>query len=80
MALDRIERSSVYFITVTTDPEVDSPKVLALYAKRYGVDLSDWTFVTGEEAVLRGNLAEFRCPSCKKSARSCRSHFVDGSN
>jgi protein SCO1 len=54
MGLDRIERSSVYFITVTTDPEVDSPKVLAIYAKRYGVDLSDWAFVTGKEAALRG--------------------------
>jgi len=67
MALDRIERSSVYFITVTTDPEVDSPKVLALYAKRYGVDLSDWTFVTGEEAVLRGIWKNFGVRVVKKA-------------
>jgi protein SCO1 len=54
MNLDQTERRAIYFLTVTTDPEVDTPKVLAAYAKRYGVDPSDWAFVTGDEAVLRG--------------------------
>jgi protein SCO1/2 len=50
----RQTEGSVFFLTITTDPEVDSPKVLAAYAKRYGADLSGWAFLTGEEAVLRG--------------------------
>lgn len=50
--LDPRERSAVYLLTITTDPEVDSPKVLAAYAKRYGVDFSNWAFLTGDPKAL----------------------------
>ena len=50
--LNPTERDTVYFITVTTDPEVDEPKVLASYARRYGADLSNWAFLTGDEQSL----------------------------
>jgi len=46
------ERAAVYLITVTTDPEVDEPKVLASYAKRYGIDPSNWSLLTGKEHSL----------------------------
>lgn len=49
------EKSAVYFLTITTDPEIDSPQVLAAYAKRYAVDqLNNWSFLTGREAELQG--------------------------
>ena len=67
MGFDRIEHSSVYFITVTTDPEVDNPKMLAVYAKRYKMDLSDWAFVTGEEVVLRGIWKNFDVQVVRKA-------------
>jgi len=51
--LENNERGAVYFLTVTTDPEIDGPKVLAAYARRYGADLSEWSFLTGNEAVLQ---------------------------
>ena len=47
------ERKTSYLLTVTTDPEVDSPKVLASYAKRYGAELDGWSFLTGSETVLK---------------------------
>ncbi|MGH7824288.1 MAG: SCO family protein [Candidatus Binatia bacterium] len=50
--LDAKERNSVYFLTVTTDPEIDSPNILAGYAKRYGVDHSNWAFLTGDPESL----------------------------
>jgi protein SCO1 len=50
--LGRDERSRVYLLMITTDPEVDSPAVLAAYAKRYSVDLSNWSFLSGDPAVL----------------------------
>ena len=50
--LNASERSAVYLITVTADPEVDEPRVLASYAKRYAADLSNWAFVTGDEQSL----------------------------
>lgn len=47
------ERKGIQLITVTTDPEIDSPKVLANYAKRYGAELDNWSFLTGDEKKLR---------------------------
>ena len=46
------ERRRIYLLMLTTDPEVDSPDVLAAYAKRYNVDLSSWSFLTGDARVL----------------------------
>jgi protein SCO1/2 len=51
--LTKDERTSTYFVTITTDPEIDTPKVMASYAQRYGVDLSNWAFLTGDEAALK---------------------------
>jgi protein SCO1/2 len=46
-------RGDIFFISVTTDPEVDSPKVLKAYAQRYGADFQNWAFLTGTEAQLK---------------------------
>jgi protein SCO1/2 len=46
------ERNSVYLITITVDPEIDSPQVLKSYAERYRIDFSNWSFLTGEEEEL----------------------------
>jgi len=42
----------VFFVSITTDPEVDSPKVLKGYAQRYNADFTNWAFLTGSEAQL----------------------------
>jgi len=46
------ERGHVQLLTITTDPEIDSPKVLSAYAKRYGAEFENWAFLTGDPAVL----------------------------
>jgi len=46
-------RSELFFVSVTTDPEVDSVKVLKAYAQRYGADFNNWAFLTGSEAQLK---------------------------
>lgn len=43
----------LFFVSVTTDPEVDSAKILKAYAQRHGVDLKNWAFLTGSEAQLK---------------------------
>jgi protein SCO1/2 len=43
---------NVFFISITTDPEVDSPKVLKSYAQRHNADLKNWAFLTGSETEL----------------------------
>jgi protein SCO1 len=45
--------ADLYFVTITTDPEVDSAKVLKDYALRYSADFKNWAFLTGSEARLK---------------------------
>jgi protein SCO1 len=47
------EPGNVFFVSITTDPEVDSPKVLKSYAQRYGADFQNWAFLTGSEEQLK---------------------------
>ena len=47
------DTGNVFFVSITTDPEVDSPKVLKSYGQRYGADFQNWTFLTGSEAQLQ---------------------------
>jgi protein SCO1 len=46
-------KGNVFFVSITTDPEVDSPKVLKSYAQRYGADFQNWAFLTGSETQLK---------------------------
>jgi len=47
------QKSKVFFVSITTDPEIDSPKILKAYAQRYGANFSNWAFLTGTEAQLK---------------------------
>lgn len=46
------ENLPVKFITVTTDPEYDSPAVLKRYAARYNADSRRWWFLTGDKSDI----------------------------
>ena len=46
-------KREVFLISITTDPEIDSPKVLKSYAQRHGADLGNWAFLTGTEPQLK---------------------------
>ncbi|MEX1224215.1 MAG: SCO family protein [Pirellulales bacterium] len=41
------ELADVRFISVSVDPENDTPEVLAEYAERFAADAKQWTFLTG---------------------------------
>jgi protein SCO1/2 len=45
--------ADLFYVSITTDPEIDSAKVLKGYALRHGADLSHWAFLTGSEGQLR---------------------------
>jgi protein SCO1/2 len=45
--------TDLYFLSITTDPEIDSAKVLKAYAGRYSADLKNWAFLTGLETELK---------------------------
>ena len=44
----------VFFVSVTVDPEHDTPEVLARYARALGCDPSAWAFLSGSPAAIRG--------------------------
>lgn len=43
----------VALVSVTVDPEHDTPAVLRAYAARYGADPARWRFLTGEAGAVR---------------------------
>jgi len=42
----------VGFLSLTTDPDFDTPKMLAAYGERFGADFDRWQFVTGTKEQL----------------------------
>ena len=71
--LSEAEKKRVQLITVTTDPEIDVPKVLAGYAKRYGAELDSWSFLTGDETTLKKVWKNFGV-GVKRKARGLVDH------
>ncbi len=45
--------SKVAFVSITVDPERDTPEVLKEYAEAFGANLAGWSFLTGEPAAVR---------------------------
>ena len=42
----------VAFVSITVDPERDTPEVLKQYAQNFGADLDGWSFLTGDPATV----------------------------
>lgn len=45
-------RSEVHFVSITVDPERDTPKTLAKFAERFSADPELWLFLTGDKAAI----------------------------
>jgi protein SCO1/2 len=44
--------TKIAFVSITVDPEHDTPAVLKDYAETFGADLKGWAFLTGEPAAI----------------------------
>ena len=44
---------NIVFVSITVDPERDTPLVLKEYATSFGANLSGWSFLTGSPAAIR---------------------------
>lgn len=51
-ALGPVFGSQVGFVSITVDPERDTPKVLKQYAQNFAADVKGWVFLTGDPAVV----------------------------
>jgi protein SCO1 len=45
--------SKVAFVSITVDPERDTPEVLKEYAEAFHANFAGWSFLTGEPAAVR---------------------------
>jgi protein SCO1/2 len=52
-------RERAHLLSVSFDPEYDTPAVLAEHAKRVGADPATWNFVTGSRAAIDGFAGRF---------------------
>ena len=50
--LGSIFGSKIAFVSITVDPERDTPEVLKQYAQNFGANLNGWAFLTGDPTVL----------------------------
>jgi protein SCO1 len=46
--------SRAKLVTLTTDPDYDTPAILKKYGEHYGADFQRWTFLTGAKGELAG--------------------------
>lgn len=52
-------RAKIQFVSISIDPERDTPEVLASYARARGADLASWSFLTGEPETVRDVLKRY---------------------
>jgi protein SCO1/2 len=43
----------LHLLSFSVDPENDTPEVLRTYAAQYGADTASWSFLTGDDSVIR---------------------------
>jgi len=46
--------SRAKLVTLTTDPDFDTPAVMKKYGERFGADFNRWMFLTGSKAAIAG--------------------------
>jgi len=76
------ELGGVQLVSVTIDPEFDTPEVLAEYAEQFGADAEVWTFLTGQPAQidrLAGAFAVHRKPEGGSITHSLTTALIDRS-
>ena len=45
--------AKIAFVSITVDPERDTPQVLKEYAQAFGANLAGWSFLTGDPAAIQ---------------------------
>jgi protein SCO1/2 len=66
----------VFFISITVDPERDTPEVLTRYAQAHGANLSGWAFLTGTPEEIRAVARQYGIYSKKQAANDVDHTFL----
>jgi protein SCO1/2 len=58
----------VAFVSITVDPERDTPEVLKRYAETFGAHLNGWAFLTGDPAAIQDVVRRYGAYAAKNAA------------
>jgi protein SCO1 len=57
---NKFKGKPIKFVSISVDPEIDTPEVLAEYAERFGADQNQWLFFTGSmDYIIRVGTEKF---------------------
>jgi protein SCO1/2 len=59
--------AKIAFVSITVDPERDTPKVLKEYAQAFGANLAGWSFLTGPPDAIRDVTRRYRVFASKSA-------------
>jgi protein SCO1/2 len=73
--------SPVHLVSITMDPEYDTPKVLKQYAEGRNLDLTNWDFVTGPLSTIKTVEDQFHISVLRKNGslktHNMRTYLID---
>ncbi len=67
----------IAFVSITVDPERDTPEVLKQYAESFDADVEGWSFLTGDPATVHEVGREVRGHRGEEGGRRRRPHAAD---
>jgi protein SCO1/2 len=74
------QTSGAKLVTLTTDPDYDSPAVMKKYGEHFGADFSRWTFLTGTKteiaALASGSLKLSAVPVKPEDQKNAADLFI----
>src|SRR5262245_60850563 len=68
--------SNVAFVSITVDPDRDTPDVLKLYAQMHGADVPGWSFLTGEPAAVQDVIRRYGLFAAKTADGNIEHSFL----
>ena len=57
--LSPVQRARTRFVSISLDPERDTPEALRSYAEAHGADLAGWSFLTGTSDEVGAALGRY---------------------
>jgi protein SCO1 len=69
--------SGTHFVSITCDPDNDTPQALKAYAERFKADPARWTFLTGDLKLIRNIGNDFFQVAVERGTHSDRAFVVD---
>jgi protein SCO1 len=67
---------AVHFVTVSIDPDYDTPDVLRHHAEALGAELSNWSFVTGDREAIEAFASRFGVTIMRDEGTGAMAHTL----